>query len=322
MSLMSLSLCVAVLAGLTAWLSTRKTNEFVFDGKLEKIKLTPYDHQSDEQFHYENNWRPQKGDILCLTYPKTGQTLLLHMMNQIRSKGECRQSLLSAAFWPTRAWNFKQDLNEPQIYEPRLFKSHNPLPVYSEEFGAKYITIVREPTDVLYSLHYFLIALGVTDLQIDDFADAFFFSPESNIMSNMFQFYADFWKVHERDDILILCFEDLIQNKRKHINILQSFMGVELLESFTVDAILNVTSKEFMYENLHLFNGEVELFLAKENGRPLNFKPAPVVTKRDKRIQASEDTLQKLTEWWTNIVTAQTGFTNYSSFRIAVNGLL
>ena len=52
---------------------------------------------------------------------------------------------------------------------------------YSQEFGAKFVTIIRDPAEILLSLHYFSRQMGKTDLNIGQFADEYFFLENENV---------------------------------------------------------------------------------------------------------------------------------------------
>jgi len=261
----------------------------------------------------------KKNDIICLTFPRCGQTLLLHLMNQIRSGGKCTESLQSVVWWPTRAWNYKIDLNANQKYEPRIFKSFNKLSHYSQEFGAKFVTIIRDPAEILLSLHDFSRKMGKTDLNIGQFADEYFFLENENV----FQYYVDFWKIHNRPEVLILSLNDVIENRVEIIHLLAKFMNLNTkFDDHTLATIVNKTKKFYMFENQHLFTGIIELELAEKHGRDLDIgTPPPVVTYRNNQHTLDRRTRKKLQIWWTNVVTEQTGFENFEEFESAVTYL-
>lgn len=292
---------------------------FVFGHSLLGETLPNDIHKSQEQYEYERDWTPKKNDIICLTFPRCGQTLLLHLMNQIRSGGKCTESLQSVVWWPTRAWNYKIDLNANQKYEPRIFKSFNKLSHYSQEFGAKFVTIIRDPAEILLSLHDFSRKMGKTDLNIGQFADEYFFLENENV----FQYYVDFWKIHNRPEVLILSLNDVIENRVEIIHLLAKFMNLNTkFDDHTLATIVNKTKKFYMFENQHLFTGIIELELAEKHGRDLDIgTPPPVVTYRNNQHTLDRRTRKKLQIWWTNVVTEQTGFENFEEFESAVTYL-
>ena len=54
---------------------------------------------------------------------------------------------------------------------------------YSENFGAKFITIIRKPEDVLLSFYHFLTKMNICSKNetLATFADKFFFLEDSNV---------------------------------------------------------------------------------------------------------------------------------------------
>ena len=293
---------------------------YIFDGKIIKRELmrTP-GHSLEQQYLTEKNWIYKENDIICLTYPKTGQTMLLQMMNMIRSKGESTGSLLSEVVWPFRAELHCNDL-ENQPYNPRVFKSHRYFNYYNDKLKCKFIGIVRDPVKTLYSYRQFLSEMPHLNVfptyyffQIDWFVWYFFLLKNYNI----YEFYAQYWALKEREDVLILCYEDVIEDPVLTIKIVAQFMEVKLTNE-EIEKVKSKTSKEYMLTNSDLFNGKHEHEKAKEKGYDVYFSSiAKTVTsgQHQSTTKASSRSLRKLDNWWNERLESKLGIKNYADYR-------
>uniref|UniRef100_K7GFP5 Sulfotransferase n=1 Tax=Pelodiscus sinensis TaxID=13735 RepID=K7GFP5_PELSI len=106
-----------------------------------------------------NRFQVLDDDIFSVTYPKSGTNWMMEILSLIWQQGDpswCR----SVPIWDRSPW-----LESPNALEklksakpPRLISSHLPIQLFPKSFWgskAKVIYTVRNPKDLLVSLHHF-----------------------------------------------------------------------------------------------------------------------------------------------------------------------
>nr|XP_023399393.1 bile salt sulfotransferase-like [Loxodonta africana] len=103
------------------------------------------------------------GDVVILSYPKSGTNWLVEIISLIHSKGDpCWvQSVLT---WDRSPWietidGYERVNNQK---DPRIYSSHLPIQLFPKSFfntKAKAIYLIRNPRDVITSGYYFNKAL-------------------------------------------------------------------------------------------------------------------------------------------------------------------
>ena len=102
-----------------------------------------------------HGFQPKPSDVFVVTYPKCGTTWVQAITQSLRTRGSLDfEEICEVQPWTICALDCQQNLNDPQVAEPRVFKSHEPYPKIPK--GGKYIYVMRNPKDVLVSMWKFL----------------------------------------------------------------------------------------------------------------------------------------------------------------------
>jgi Sulfotransferase domain len=206
-------------------------------------------------------------DIIVATFSKTGTTLVTWLCHLIRLLAreqtdfdfqghfQSLETLYQVIPWPLLSWDIGYDPNiDGSDYSPRVFKSH--LRMASIYRGCKYIVTVRDPAKTVLSFYNFFLAKQVPlALQMD--ASAFLldtpFVQGRPGRASLWEYYQEYHLLKDCSSVLILVYEDLVQNMPENIKRIATFMNLQLSQ----DQILQVASmatKEYMAQYNTLFD--------------------------------------------------------------------
>jgi hypothetical protein len=188
---------------------------------------------------------------------ETGTTWCQQMCHQIRTKGHTDFAEITQVVpWIDFAWEINQDLNADQVANPRLFKSHARLTALHE--GCKYLATIRDPVTTLLSLYKFFIAKNMPFPEwflsdTDNFAKCPVWAIDSIWGGNYWQYMADFYLCCNQPNVLVLCFEDMLEDFETTIPLVANFMEVPCDEAL-VKTVTELSSKKWMLEHEDKFN--------------------------------------------------------------------
>lgn len=78
-----------------------------------------------ESFDSARSYDPREDDVFICTHAKAGTTLTQQIVHQLRSNGDINFGEISLTIpWIEIAHDLNINLNDPQKYSPRAFKSH------------------------------------------------------------------------------------------------------------------------------------------------------------------------------------------------------
>ncbi|WP_057789166.1 sulfotransferase domain-containing protein [Roseovarius atlanticus] len=169
-------------------------------------------------------YRPDRTDIFISPYSKCGTTWITQIAHGLRSGGDMAfDEITEAVPWLELAHDMGRDVNAPQPYRPKLFKSHLPWGVIPE--GGRYIVVLRNPVDAMVSLYRFF--------------DGWMFERGAISLENFAEYYLDrmgredywshassWWGVRDRDDVLLLAYEHMKRDLAKSVAQVADFMGI------------------------------------------------------------------------------------------------
>lgn len=138
--------------------------------------------------------------------PASGATARAHVVDAM-AFGEITQVVP----WDILALDCGQRLDDEQVCDPRLFKSHERWENVAK--GARYVCVVRDPLDVFFSFYNFLPAyMGIAPGKIthEEFADAIFAGASHS--GHVWAHFLGYWEQRAREDVLLVCFEDMKEN--------------------------------------------------------------------------------------------------------------
>jgi hypothetical protein len=174
-----------------------------------------------------NAFQTRPTDVCVATFPKSGTTWTQQIVHGLRTRGSMDFDEISVVIpFMEMAPMIGNDLNAPQVAEPRAFKTH--LMWEQVPKGMRYIYVVREPGDVLVSFYHFMNgSLFEKDaIGMESFAHDIYMGgdmPWGTYWSHLLSW----WPKLAGEDVLSLCFEDMKSDLEGTVRRIARFIGVE-----------------------------------------------------------------------------------------------
>ncbi|KAM7340278.1 hypothetical protein ACRRTK_000893 [Alexandromys fortis] len=191
-------------------------------------------------------------DTVILTYPKSGTNWLIEMICLIQTKGNPKW-IQSVPIWERSPWIDTEEGYQLLINRkgPRLITSHLPFHIFPRSFfssNAKMIYVIRNPRDVLVSSYFFFHKTNLIK-NPESFINYFEWFLKGNVICGSWFEHTRAWlSMRERDNFLLLSYEDLKQDTRGTIEKICDFLGKKL-EKDELDLVLKYSSFQVMKEN-------------------------------------------------------------------------
>merc|ERR1719233_169966 len=210
-----------------------------------------------------------------------------------------------------------------QRFFPRTFKSHQLPSACSSR--AKFLVTVRSPPKVWSSAYRFLKHKEIPPLkEINDMNDLRAYGPTVGDMAfgaSLWEYYIEFWKLRFEKNILILCYEDFMQDTKRHIPLIAKFMGLPTPDEKLIATVLEMSSKDFMTKHMSKFDESwcyEQLIAHGTHNRPDDFSKSNRVSKA---VHVDEKVEEFLKEKWDEIMIPATGHNNYAEFANDIRNL-
>ena len=203
------------------------------------------------------NYKPCQHDVIVSTYPKSGTTWMLQMAHQISFLGDGGfNHQYDVMPWPDKLIPLDNiELDDMSVAEAspsklRVIKSHLEAEFIPYSPEAKYISVIRDPKDMLVSMVMFengfneLLCGG--SVPIDAFVKSF--------QTDRFQYQSwpafinSWWEMQEKENVLVTTFEEMKANPAGTINRVAKFLDVSLTTP-QFEKVSEKTSFAFMKEN-------------------------------------------------------------------------
>lgn len=298
-----------------------------------KTVTFPHGSFSAEGVEHATNFQPRPSDVFILTPPKTGTTWMQMLCHALRTRGQhtAFEDIYQVAPWDQMAWDLGQSLEDEQVANPRIFKSHQRLSSINR--GARYLCMVRRPEDVLLSWWNFLRSKDVPPLRKYSSASEFvfddeFFSKGMRFGATIWEYYVEFYKARHLPSVLVLCYEDLVTDLEGHLPVIARFLGLPaselaaLQELDTLKQVLHLTSRQGMSQMESRFDESWAFKELQRVGRmsdPSSFTPSTRVhAVKTSAEQLSGPAQQFLAARWAEEVASQTGLQEYAELRAAL----
>lgn len=246
-------------------------------------------HVSNKSFaHWYRKFRPSKNDVIIATACKTGVTWLLQVCHSLRYQNRLNSLSSTLDFddiyevtpWHIMAWDLDQDIWDQRGLSPKIFKSHQILS--AEKRGAKYITIIRDPIDVLKSFFKFQKQTQNSKViemtSIDQFwANPSCFRDMMDSFPGLMTYYKEAWLLRDNPNVLVMCYEDMLESIEVMLPTLARFLGIKTTLSRDLkEKVLSDSSRQSMMKNRRKYDETVTFHQLRKIGRNMyNRKPIP-----------------------------------------------
>jgi hypothetical protein len=197
------------------------------------------------------NYEPTEHDVFVATYAKSGTNWMMQISQQVSHRGEAEfEHIHTVVPWPDTPAPGPISLGDMSALEEsptglRVIKTHlqAELVPYSEK--STYLTVLRDPKEVLISSYYFLGGMiGVlSHITIDDWYE--FATSPGGLMDLWAVHTASFWNWRDRPNVLVLNYAEVKSEPRRSIERVASIMGVDLTES-QLAKVIERASFEYM----------------------------------------------------------------------------
>lgn len=266
---------------------------------------------------------PSPDDVFITTFPKCGTTWVSFILHSLRSRGNMDFCEITEVVpWTIMAHMCKQDLNGPQRYNPRLFKSHEDYNAVPK--GGKYVYVVRNPPEVIVSYYEFLQNVAKMNPGDVDFRE--FFNEMILTKRRIWDHYLSFIEQRDNPNVLWVFYEDLLENREQCITKLAAFAGIPLDDELK-GIVMQQSAFQFMKDhddqfndnflfsfcyprlNEHLPDNE-KIDLAHANANKVHKGGGGKV-----RITIPEDIAATMESEWSRVIGEPTGIKSYTELR-------
>jgi len=211
-------------------------------------------------------------------------------------------------------------VDSSQAFFPRTYKTHQ-LPSACPS-GAKFLVTVRNPPKVWSSAYRFLKHKEIPPLKnINDMNDLRAFGPTLGDMAfgaSLYDYYIEFWKLKEQQNVLIICYEDLLRDTKRYIPLIAKFIDLPTPDAKLLKTVLEMSGKEFMSKHMEKFDESwcyEQLVKHGTHNRPEDFSKSNRVSKA---VSVDEKVEAFLQERWNEFMLPATGHQTYNEFADAI----
>lgn len=173
------------------------------------------------------NYKPRRGDVFVVTYPKCGTNWMQYIIWNIYSRGkpptDVGEYTLNSPFMEMTGAKAAEN---PSRFGP--IATHLPLRALQPVDMAKYIYVARNPYDCAVSFYHFILGLTpktITDVSFGTFLDKFLAGKV--LYGDYFDHLIPWYGRRGDTNVLFLTYEELNANPRAHVIRIAEFLGEE-----------------------------------------------------------------------------------------------
>lgn len=208
------------------------------------------------------DYQPREQDVIITTYPKSGTTWMKQIAVQIGylGKGEYRH-IDDVVPWPDKLvpqegpeLNDISGLNDSPT-GIHVIKSHLEADYVPYDTEAKVICVVRDPKDTLVSVVHFENGFNKLlfdhTVPVEEWVRAF---QSGRFIYQPWALFTDsWWRLRDRDNVLVILYEDMTRDPQQAITTVADFLGVELNQQ-QFDLVCKKSSFGYMKANDEKFS--------------------------------------------------------------------
>ncbi|XP_067134025.1 sulfotransferase ssu-1-like [Centruroides vittatus] len=211
---------------------------------------------SPEAFRSAIKYKPKRGEIYVVTYPKCGTTWMQCIIMCIVRKGRPIANTLDYAknspfieFAGADALDYTED--------PGAIKTHLPFSLTPFSPHAKYIYVARNPKDCCVSFYHHTKMIGFYNFSDGTFDEYFeLFVKGETDFGDYFDHHLSWYERKDDPNVYFLTYEDLKSDTRGEILKLAKFMGEEHYETLVnnpdiLDKVLEYSSVNYMKKTMN-----------------------------------------------------------------------
>ena len=204
------------------------------------------------------DYAPGEHDVVVCTYAKSGTNWMLQIVTQVAHLGRGEfDHIHDLVPWPDPPMpgivSLRASTWERAPTGLRAIKTHWEAPYVPYSPEARYIVVVRDPKDVLVSGYHFADSIlpGVSE-NVTPEAWTRLFAKGRSPFGSWPAHAASFWPWRERENVLLLRFEDMKADLERTVKRVAAFMGVPLTEA-QLEEVVRKSSFGYMKAIDHKF---------------------------------------------------------------------
>lgn len=285
---------------------------------LEELRSLP-SMGTEEGRNAWKSFQPRPTDVFVTPYGKSGTTWLQQIVHSLRTRGDMDFDDISRVVpWLETSYDLGLDINGEQKAKPRAFKSH--LKWDDIPKGGRYIVSIRNPKDVLVSGYRFMEGWFVEPgaIPIDEWARESFMQPEEG--KGYWNHLISWWEQREREDVLLLAYEQMKRDLSGTIERVADFIGVELDDELRRIVEYNA-SFAFMLRHKDKFDDKL---MRERSEQVVGLPPGSDSAKvrrgevGEHRQELSAEIIAGLDAIWQREIAPRFGFESYEAFAAAL----
>lgn len=208
-------------------------------------------------------YTPTKNDVIVACLSRSGTHWLLQIALQITHQGQAEyEYLYDVVAWPDFLPGVSIKLTDPPPVSPtglRVIKTHSLAQLVPVNDEAKYISVVRDPKEVLVSLYHFVpqafAFLGIETGTPEEWVGRFL---KHQAPGGWWpQHTASWWALRSRPNVHITTFNALKADPGAEIDRISAFLGVEI-DAAQRRQVLEKSSFAYMKAITHKFTPVID----------------------------------------------------------------